>query len=90
MNLVECHGGVSPAVLVCVHVANGTATAYMRLPSDRDDVDEMDDYFCIECIRKGPHAITEDKLTVGCLHCVRLATETMADITPQEVGDTNA
>jgi hypothetical protein len=84
MIMVKCHGGMSPAVLVCVHVFNGTATEYMRLPNDRVDIDEMDDYFCTECIRKGQHAISEDDLTAGCLHCVRLATETMADITPQE------
>lgn len=87
--MVECRGGgISPAVLVCVHVANGAATEYMRLPNDRGDGDEMDDYLCLDCIRKGPDAMTEDDLAVVCLHCVRLATESMTDITPhEEAGD---
>ena len=80
MNMVHCgKDGMSPAVLTCRHIADGSASAFMRIPSPRDG-DEMDDYLCLDCIDKGPEALTPDDLAVVCVVCLREAIKNMEEV----------
>ncbi len=81
MPLVKCRdGGMSPAVLTCLHIADGTATEYVKVPSPEPG-DEMDDYLCPTCLEAGPAGLlTADDLVTVCLHCIRDTVKTMVEV----------
>jgi hypothetical protein len=59
--MVECRdGGMSPAIVACVHIADGSAAKFVALPAEGS---EMHDYLCNRCfVRIGDPAFGPDDL----------------------------
>ena len=69
MTMIQCHdGSYAPAVVVCVHLKDGTATSWCRIPSGRHDVEH--DWLCADCMAGIAH-ISVDALQAICMHCAR-------------------
>jgi hypothetical protein len=82
MSLIKCSDGKwAPAVIACIHVTDGTATEYVKVPSPEPG-SEMDDCLCPYCFEKGPHGLSIDDLVTVCMHCLREQTSTMTDVSP--------
>lgn len=58
---------MAPSCIVCVHLANGTATSWGRIPAEPG---EQDDWICADCGKLYPNIPVESLMCV-CIHCVR-------------------
>jgi hypothetical protein len=80
--MLRCHDGrMSPMVIKCEHICNGTAAEYIRIRNCDPD-GETDDYLCPTCyeLHEGEGDETNlDGLTAICLDCVRKATRHMKE-----------
>jgi hypothetical protein len=68
MRLIECGDHkYSPAVIVCVHLFDGTSHEWCRIEGEGE---EMDDWLCPECAERMDELNVDDLRTV-CMHCAR-------------------
>lgn len=68
MTLIKCSDHkLAPAILVCRHLLEGTATEWCPVFSEDD---ENHDWICPDCGKLYPNIPVED-VRIVCLHCCR-------------------
>ena len=78
-HMVECaEGGMKPALLVCKHIADGTAKLYVAIDVENS---QMHDYLCNYCfLAVRDDSLDIDELLAVCFHCAKPMLEGMTEI----------
>ena len=67
MPLIQCgDDGFAPAVILCVHLANGISNEWCAVPSGDPEVDY--DWLCPDCFKQ-KDTISVDDIRAVCMHC---------------------